>query len=274
MRSTSSILTLWNYRELFFTLVWKEIVVRYKQAYFGMALSVLKPVLLTAVFTLLRSLINFNTGPIPYPLLTFSAMLPWVFFQEGVSQGVNSVVNNAVLIKKIYFPRELFPLVAVGTKCLEFCIDLVILLILMVCYGYYPGMAILWLGPLLIYLILTTLAIGLAGAALNVFYRDISQLLPVGISLLMYASPILYPISLVKQTLLINHASSNWSYILYNIYTANPIVGIIDGFQKAVLERTNPDLQLMWRGMLVVAILFPVSLAIFKKAEAHFSDVI
>jgi len=274
MSLIQSVQGVWKFRELTMTLVWKEIVVRYKQAYLGVALSILKPLLLTLMFTLLRGLINFNTGPIPYPLLTFAAMLPWVFFQEGTSQGVNSVVGNATLINKIYFPREIFPIVAVSTKFVELGIDLLILVGMMLCYGYYPSVYMLWVFPLLIYLVLATLSVCMAGAALNVFYRDVSQLLPVGISMVMYASPVLYPLSMVKETLLVKQSAGAWSNVLYYVYTINPMAGLIDAFQKVILERRAPDLEVMWCGMIFVTVLLPVSYTIFKRAEAYFSDVI
>jgi len=265
---------LWDYRELLATLVWKEIVVRYKQAYFGLLWTVLKPVMLTLVFTLMRSFIGIDSGSVPYPVLTFAALIPWVFFQEGVGLGVNSIVNNAGLVKKIYFPREVFPLVSVLTKMVEFCIDMAVLWGLMTWYGLSLTGQVVWLPLLLIYLVLTSLSVNLIGAALNVFYRDISQLLPVAISLAMYASPIIYPLSLVKQVLLVSQSAGPHSHLLYFLYTLNPLVGIVDAFQNVLLHNRPPDMSVIWPGAMVVAVLLPISYEIFKRSEDAFADVI
>ena len=273
MRSKSPF-AVWKFRELLWVLVWKEIVVRYKQAYLGVAWTVLKPVMLMLVFTLMRGFIGIESGPVPYPVLTFAALIPWVFFQEGVSLGIMSVVVNAPLVKKIYFPREVFPLMSVLTKVVEFGVDILVLLGLMLWYGMYPQIHMIWLPVLVMYLVLTVLSISLLGAALNVFYRDVSQLLPVAISLLMYASPIIYPLSLVKEFLLEKHGAQQNAHMLYFLYTANPLVGIIDGFQRTILHGLNPDPAVMLPGMLFVMILLPISYTYFKRKESFFADIV
>ena len=274
MSLVRSVLEIWKFRELVWTLAWKDIVVRYKQAYMGAAWTILKPVMLMLVFTLMRSFIGIDSGGIPYPVLTFTALIPWVFFQEGVALGVTSVVLNAVLVKKIYFPREVFPLTAVLTKVVEFCVDLFVLAALMAWYGMLPSVQVLWLPALLAYLILTTLAVNLAGAALNVYYRDVSQLLPVAISLVMYASPIIYPLTLVQQTLLVRMAAGTASKALFFLYTMNPLVGIINAFQNILLRDQPPDFAIMWPGALLVFAFLPLSYALFKRMETSFADVI
>jgi lipopolysaccharide transport system permease protein len=274
MFQLKSVLRLWDYRELLWTLVWKEIVVRYKQAYLGVAWTVLKPIMLMLVFTLMRSFIGIDSGQIPYPVLTFTALIPWVFFQEGVALGIVSIVLNAALVKKIYFPREVFPLVAVLTKVVEFFVDMAVLLGLMFWYGMYPSAQVVWLPLLLLYLILAALAVNLAGAALNVFYRDVSQFLPVAISLMMYASPIIYPLSLVKRVLLESQSAGPHSQLFYFLYTMNPLVGIVDAFQRVLLHAQPPDMTVIWPGALIVAVVLPVSYSFFKRSEASFADVI
>lgn len=274
MFQLKSVLRLWQYRELLWTLVWKEIVVRYKQAYLGVAWTVLKPVMLMLVFTLMRGFIGIDSGDIPYPVLTFTALIPWVFFQEGVSLGVVSVLLNAALIRKIYFPREVFPVVAVMTKVVEYLIDMAVLLGLMAWYGMAPSVHAAWLPLLLVYLILAVLSVSLAGAALNVFYRDVSQFLPVAVSLVMYASPIIYPLSLVKRVLLENQSAGPNSHLLYFFYTLNPLVGIVDAFQNVLLSGRPPDFGVIWPGALIVVVLLPLSYGYFKRAETSFADVI
>lgn len=274
MLHAKTALRLWDYRELLSVLVWKEIVVRYKQAYLGIAWTVLKPVMLMLVFTLMRGFIGIDSGSIPYPVLTFAALIPWVFFQEGVALGVNSIVLNAGLVKKIYFPREVFPLVSVLTKVVEFGVDMLVLLGLMAWYGLSLSAYAAWLPLLLVYLVLTSLAVNLVGAALNVFYRDVAQFLPVAISLVMYASPIIYPFSLVKQTLLVNQSAGEHSNLLYFLYTMNPLVGIVDAFQNVLLYNKSPDMSVIWPGAMLVAVVLPVSYEYFKRAEHSFADVI
>ncbi len=221
---------LWTYRELMMTLAWKDIVVRYKQAYLGIGIAVLKPLLLTLMFTIVRSFVGIDTGKIPYPVLTFAALLPWTFFQESAAASVNSVVSNAALIRKIYFPRLIFPLTAVLTKLVELTIYFFILALFMAWYRMAPSVHVVWVPFILAYTALVSLTLSLVGAALNVYYRDIGQMLPLGISLLMYASPVIYPLSLVHKKLIVQQAAGVWSNSLYTIYTLNPLTGIIDTF--------------------------------------------
>ena len=135
---------LYQYRELIAALTWKNIVLRYKQAYLGILWAVLKPIMLMLIFTLVRSFVGIETGDIPYPILTFSALLPWVFFQESASEGVSSVTSNASLIKKIYFPREVFPITAMVTKIVELGVSFFILAGMMIYYKMMPSLYALW----------------------------------------------------------------------------------------------------------------------------------
>lgn len=263
-----------DHRELVAVLAWKNIVVRYKQAYLGIAWAILKPLMLVMIFALVRSFVGIDSGGIPYPVLTFAALLPWTFFQESTSDGVNSVVGNAHLIKKIYFPREIFPLTAVFTKLVELGINFVVLTLLMVWYGMLPSAQVLWVPLLVIYTVLVSLTASLAGSALNVYFRDVANMLPVLISLLMYVSPVIYPLALVKDKLLVQRAAGEWSDLLYTLYMLNPMAGIIDGFQNAVLRGLPPDPSTLWPGLLIVAVLLPLSYAYFKRAEAQFADVV
>lgn len=265
---------LFDYRELLFTLAWKNVVRRYKQAYLGIAWAVIKPVTLMLIFTLVKSFVGIDSGSIPYPVLTFAALMPWIFFQESTSEGVNSVVGNTALIKKIYFPREIFPITAVGTKLIELGINFLILAALMAWYGMVPTAHVLWVPLIILYTVLAALTISFAGAAINVYYRDMGQALPVLLSLLMYASPVIYPLQLVKDKLLVQQAAGEWSNLLFTIYTLNPLAGIIDAFQSAVLRGTAPDLQALLPGVVAVSVLLPLSYAFFKRAENYFADVI
>ena len=262
------------YRELIAVLAWKNIAVRYKQAYLGIAWAVLKPITLMLIFTLVKSFVGIESGEVPYPILTFAALMPWTFFQESASEGVNSVVGNTALIKKIYFPREIFPLTSVVTKLVELGINVVILACLMVWYGMAPSVHILWVPVIIGYTVLASLAVAFAGAAINVYYRDVGQALPVLLSLLMYASPVIYPLQLVKDKLVVQQAAGDWSDLLYTLYTLNHLAGIIDAFQSVVLRGQPPDLGAMVPGAMLVAVLLPFSYLYFKRAESYFADVI
>jgi lipopolysaccharide transport system permease protein len=262
------------YRELIAVLAWKQIIVRYKQSYLGITWAVLKPLTLMLVFTLLNSFVGIGGTDIPYPVLSFTALLPWVFFQESTSEGVGSIVFNAQLIRKIYFPREIFPLTGVVTKLVEFVINAVVLLGLMLYFGVVPAATIVWVPIIVVYIVLASLAVALAGAALNVFYRDVGTMLPILLQLMMYASPVIYPMTLVKEKLLVDHIAGPWSETLYHVYTLNPMAGIIDAFQRTILYGQPPDLGVMWPGILLTAILLPISYASFKRAERYFADVV
>ncbi len=263
-----------DYRELIAVLAWKNITVRYKQAYLGIGWAILKPLALMLVFTLVRSFVGIPSGNVPYPILAFAALMPWIFFQESASEGVQSVVGNAALIRKIYFPREVFPLTGIITKLVELGINAIILAGLMLWFRMMPSVYILWAPLIILYTILVSLTVALAGAATNVYYRDVGAALPVLLSLLMYASPVIYPLDLVKEKLLVHHAAGDWSDVLYALYTTNPLAGIIDSFQNVVLRGAPPDFHAMLPGAILVAIALPISYLIFKRAEAYFADVI
>ncbi|MEQ6341726.1 MAG: ABC transporter permease [Gammaproteobacteria bacterium] len=262
------------YHELLMVLAWKNITLRYKQAYIGIAWAVFKPVTLMLIFTLVKSFVGIDSGDIPYPILTFAALIPWIFFQEATAEGVGSVVSNANLIRKIYFPREIFPLTSVMTKLVELGINFGILAGLMVYYGMMPSIYALWLPLIILYTVLASLSIALIGAAMNVYYRDVATALPILLSLLMYASPVIYPLTLVKEKLLTNQAAGEWSNMLYTLYTLNPIAGVIDAFQRVLLYDQPPDFAAMLPGMILIAILLPISYIVFKRAESYFADVV
>ena len=272
MSQTSN--NLFRYRELILTLAWKNIAVRYKQAYLGVVWSVLKPLLLMFIFTLVKGFVGIETQGIPYPVLTFAALIPWVFFQESASEGVNSVTSNAALIKKIYFPREVFPLTAMVTKLVELLINCGILAVLMIYYQIEPTIQILWIPLLVAYVMLAALAVSFFGAAANVYYRDVTAALPVALSLAMYASPVIYPLALVKQKLIVEKAAGEWSDLLYQLYLCNPLAGIIDAFQNTVIKGAAPDWNALMPGFLLVLGLLPIGSWYFKRAESYFADVI
>lgn len=265
---------LYKYRELIAELTSKNITVRYKQAYLGIAWAVLRPLALMLIFTLVKSFVGIDSGAIPYPILTFAALMPWIFFQDATTEGIESVVKNSSLVRKIYFPREIFPLTAVTTKLVEFGISTFILAALMIWYQMAPTMHIVWVPLIILYTLLVSMTISLIGAAINVSYRDVGAALPIMLSLLMYASPVIYPLQLVKDKLLVQQAAGEWSDLLFTIYTLNPLAGIIDSFQNVVLRGQAPDFSSMLPGIIMTIVLLPLSYRFFKNEEAYFADVI
>jgi len=263
-----------TYRELLTALALKDLIVRYKQAYFGIAWSILKPILLMAIFILVRSFVGIDSGETPYPVLTLAALLPWVFFQEATADCINSLVANAMLVRKIYFPREIFLFASLLTKLVELGVNLVILTALMLLFHISPSAQLLWLPLLIVYAVAASLSFGFFGATLNIFYRDVGALLPIALSLLMYLSPIIYPLSLVQKTLLIEKNAGEWSSSLYLLYTCNPLAGLVDAFQKVLLQHTAPDPVALLPGVMLTGILLPAGYLIFKKFEPNFADVI
>jgi lipopolysaccharide transport system permease protein len=255
-------------------LAWKNITVRYKQSYIGILWAVLKPIVMVLIFMALRSIVGIDSGAIPYPALTYAALTLWIFFQESASEGVTSIVSNANLIRKIYFPREVFPLISVITKLVELGISLCILAGLMVWYGLVPTWHILWLPLLVLYAMLAALTIAFVGAALNVYFRDVATALPVLLSLMMYMSPIIYPLALVKEKLLVHQAAGEWSNTLYTLFTLNPLAGLIDAFQNITLRGLPPDAGAILPGLVLTLVLLPFSYLYFKHAESYFADVI
>ena len=266
--------SLYAYRELLFTLAWKNILVRYKQAYFGLAWAIIKPVMLMLIFSVVKLFVGIETGEIPYPILAFAALMPWILFQESASEGVNSVVGNAALIRKIYFPREIFPITATLTKLIELAISFLILAGLMVYYQMAPTWYVVWVPVIIFYTLMVALIISFVGSAINVYYRDIGVALPVLLQIMMYLSPVIYPLALVRTRLLEDQAAGEWSETLFFIYTLNPLAGIIDAFQRVMLQGVPPDFSVLWPGMLLTAIFLPISYMLFKAAEARFADVI
>jgi lipopolysaccharide transport system permease protein len=265
---------IYDYRELLQVLVWKNITLRYKQSYLGIAWLVLRPLMMVAIFMVVRSFVGIDSGNVPYALLTYCAMVPWVFFQEAASDGTGSVVSHAALVKKIYFPREIFPLASLLTATVQLGIGLVILALMMGWYRWTPTWQALWVPALLLYTMLVVLSISLAGAAMNVYARDMSQGIPLILGMAMYLTPVIYPLDLVRRTLLENQAAGPWSDTLYTLYTLNPMTGVIDAMQRTLLKGQPPDWAAMAPGALLVVVLLPLSYLFFKRAEAYFADVI
>jgi len=254
---------LWCHRELFYFLAWRDLLVRYKQTAIGVAWAVLRPVLTMLVFTLVfGKLAKLPSDNVPYPILVFAALLPWQLFASAFSEAGNSLISNASMISKVYFPRLIIPAGAVIVSCVDFMISLVILGALMALYGFAPDWRILTLPVFVLIALAAALGAGLWTAALNVRYRDVRFVIPFVVQLGLYVSPVGFSSSLIPE---------QWRLF----YSVNPMVGVIDGFRWAILGGETP---LYWPGILLSFVFIVVVLATgiryFRATERSFVDVI
>ena len=253
---------LWRYRELIFFLTWRDIKVRYKQAVLGVAWAVLQPLLTVAIFTIIFGvLLKTPSQGLPYPLFALSALLPWQLFATALQRSSVSLVGNANLLTKIYFPRLAIPLSTVFAALVDFGVSLVVLLGVMAYYGFWPGWHILWLPLIIVFTLLTALSVGLWFSALNVQYRDIQHMVPFVVQVWMYASPIVYPTETIPAGV--------WRMI----YGLNPMVGVIQGFRWALLGGDPPDLTMLI-SVGVVILLLVSGIYYFRRMEKTFADVV
>ena len=258
---------LWRYRELFYFLAWRDILVRYKQTAIGVAWAVVRPFLTMLVFTVIYSKVaGLPSGGIPYALLVFAALLPWQFFATALSEASMSLIGNANLISKVYFPRLIVPAGAVITSLVDFLISFVILLGLMAWYRFAPGWEFLTLPLWTGWAFVVALGPGLLITALNVQFRDFRYVIPFIVQFGLYVSPVGFSSAVLAEKL---HVSRAW-------YSLNPVVGVIDGFRWAVAGgRYEP---LYWPGLavsfLVSAGFLWLGVWYFRKMERTFADVI
>ena len=254
---------LWQYRELFFFLAWRDILVQYKQTVIGVAWSVLRPLLTMIVFTIVFGKIaGLPSGGVPYPLLVYTAMLPWHFFSNTLSESSNSLIANTNLISKVYFPRLIIPTTAMVVSLVDIAISGVLFCGLMLWYGITPDANILLLPFLLILAMLTALGVGYWVSALNVKYRDFRYVIPFLVQFGLYISPVGFSSEVVPQ---------RWRLL----YSLNPMVGVIDGFRWALLGGTA---QIYWPGFALsvgLAVgMFMLGVFYFMKTERQLADII
>lgn len=252
---------LWAYRELLYFLTWRDVKVRYKQTALGVAWVVMQPLLSTLIFTVfLGVLARVPSDSIPYPLFVFAGLLPWTFFSSAVLNSGNSLVGSSHLITKVYFPRLIIPAAATAARLLDFAISCVILVGIMVFYRFSPGASVIWVPALIVLITLLSLALGLWASAMNVKYRDVGMALPVIIQLWMFASPVLYPASIVPP---------RWQWL----YALNPLVGIIEGF-RAVLFRLPFNWGALAISVIITLVLLVYAAYTFQRMEKSFADVV
>ena len=256
---------LWRYRELFYFLAWRDILVRYKQTAVGVAWALVRPLLTMLVFTVIYSKVAGLTSAIPYALLVFAALLPWQFFSMALSEASNSLIGNANLISKVYFPRLIVPAGAVITSLVDFVISFVILLGLMLWYRFLPGWQFLTLPLWTVWAFLVALGPGLYITALNVKYRDFRYVIPFIVQFGLYVSPVGFSSAVLSDRLHISRA----------LYSLNPVVGVIDGFRWAIGGSSEP-LYLPGLAVSAVVTVFFLWLGVwyFRKMERTFADVI
>jgi lipopolysaccharide transport system permease protein len=253
---------LWEYRELLYFLIWRDIKVRYKQTVLGAAWAILQPLFTMVVFSLFfGKLAGMPSDGIPYPIFSYAALVPWTYFAQGLSQSSNSLVGSANLIKKVYFPRLVVPISAVLSGSVDFILAFIVLLGMMLYFGIVPNVNALWLPLLLLLSLTTSLGVGLWLTAMNVQFRDVRHIVPFLVQAWMFATPIAYPSSLLDEP---------WK----TLYGLNPMAGVVEGFRWALLGTdTQPG------SMIYVSACVSVSLLIsgafyFRRMEKTFADVV
>ena len=252
---------LWTYRELLFFLVWRDVKVRYKQTALGVAWAVLQPLLTMFVFSLFFGrLARMASDGLPYPVFNLAGLVPWTFFAFGLNEAATSVVGSRHLITKVYFPRLAIPLATVLAGLVDFAIAFLLLLLVMAWYGIVPGLEALFVIPLVLLAFVTALGVGLWLAALNVQYRDVRYVLPFLTQLWLFATPIVYPTSLVPAA---------WR----PVYGLNPMVGVVDGFRWALLGSAPPGPALAVSACAALALALG-GIFYFRRMERAFADIV
>jgi lipopolysaccharide transport system permease protein len=253
---------LWEYRELLHFIAWRDVKVRYKQTLLGGAWAILQPLSAMVVFSLVFGrLAKMPSDGIPYPIFSFAALVPWTFFSSGLSHVSNSLVGSANLIKKVYFPRLVMPIAAVLAGVIDFLLAFVVLLTMMLYYGLMPTLNAFWLPMLLLLALVTALGAGLWLAAMNVQFRDVRYIVPFLTQLWLFATPIVYPSSLLSEP---------WR----TLYGLNPMAGVVEGFRWALLGTdTAPGPMVIVSALVALGLLIGGALY-FRRMEKTFADVV
>jgi lipopolysaccharide transport system permease protein len=252
---------LWNYQDLLYFLVWRDIKTRYAQSVFGVGWAIIQPFMMMIVFTVVfGNLAEFESDGLPFPVFTYAALVPWAYFANSFTDSASSLIRNAEMVKKIYFPRLMIPLSSVVAKLLDFAIALVLLGGLMVWYGIVPTWSILTLPLLLLMMVTAAAGLGMIFTALAVQYRDVSYGLGFAVQMMMYSAPVVYSVSAIPE-----------KYRL--LYALNPMVGVIEGFRAALLGHTEMPWDLIGISAAVSIAMLVAGAFYFKRVERIFADV-
>src|SRR5258705_1939547 len=251
----------WRYRELLYFLAWRDIKVRYKQTVIGMAWAVLEPFPKMDVFSIIfGALLRVPSDGVPYPVFSYAGLLPWNFFAGALTRSGNSLIADANLISKVYFPRLILPLSAVMSLVLDFAVAFVILLLLMLFYHIVPGVAVVTLPLFLLLALMTALACGVWLSAVNIKYRDVAYVIPFLTQFWLFVTPVAYPSTVIPEP---------WRVF----YGLNPMAGVVEGFRWALLGKENLAWELVFVSVLVVLALFISGLFYFRRMEHEFADI-
>ena len=252
---------LWEYRELLYFFTWRDVKLRYKQTGLGIAWAIIQPLFLMIVFSLFfGGLAQIPSDGVPYPLFSLAALLPWTLFAEGMTRSTISMVSNANIMTKVYFPRLIMPVASIMSPLVDFCVAFGILIIMMAYYGFVPTLNVIFLPLLVVFAMMTSLAVGLWLSALNVKYRDFQYTVPFLIQIWMFASPVVYPASMVPEQFRF-------------LYALNPMTGVIEGFRWALLG-TNPPTTMIFISLGVVIALLVSGVFYFRRMEQYFADIV
>lgn len=250
-----------EYRDLLWFMTWRNIKVRYAQSAIGVGWAILQPVASMLVFTVIFGrLVGVQTDGAPYAVFAFVALVPWTYFSNCLTEGTDSMVSNAHIISKIYFPRLILPLSILGARVLDFCIAFGILVLLLIGYGIKPNSGILMLPILVVIMAMSAAGLSLALTAMAIQYRDIKYGMNFAVQLLMYAAPVVYPASMIPGW---------WRYV----YALNPMVGVIEGFRAALLSTQPMPFGSIIIGAIVAVVLFVGGMLYFRRKEHIFADV-
>ena len=253
---------LWEYRELMYFLTWRDLKVRYKQTFLGVLWAVIQPFFTMVVFSLFFGrLAKMPSDGIPYPIFAFSALVPWTFFTNGLTQASNSLVGSANLITKVYFPRLAIPIASVLVGTVDFVLAFAILLCMMLYYGIIPTVNIVWLPLFLVLVIFTSLGVSLWLSALNVQFRDVKYVIPFLTQFWLFATPIAYPSSLLHEP---------WR----TLYGLNPMVGVVEGFRWAMLGAKTAPGPMMIVSASVASLVLASGAIYFRRMEKIFADIV
>jgi lipopolysaccharide transport system permease protein len=255
------LIELWNYRELLSSFTWRDVKIRYKQTALGFLWAVIQPLCMMLIFTVFFGrLAKIPSDGIPYPLFVLAALLPWTLFAEGITRSTSGMITNAHIMTKVYFPRLIMPLAGVLSPLVDFVFSFFILVVMMAWYGFIPTINIIFLPLFILLALATSLGIGLWLSALNVQYRDFQYTIPFLVQLGLFASPVVYPASLVPESVRF-------------LYGLNPMAGVIEGFRWALLGTAMPGAMILVSVGMVVVLLVSGAFY-FRKMEQYYADVV